>query len=93
MNDSLELMRKELLLLKTKDGEYVISSLIAADPSRLHTLLDYITAHTDKAVRNAKLEEARRIFFILWQDDGAPFKCDDPPRAMLEHLEQLENGK
>lgn len=38
----------------------------------------------------ARLEEAKEIFWMLWDEDGSPFQRDDPPTEMLAHIIELE---
>lgn len=47
-------LRNQLLTLKDKNGQYVISSLIASEPAKLHALIDFIHQAEDRLRRETE---------------------------------------
>ncbi len=44
-------------------------------------------------IKEAELREAKKIFSMLWDEDGAPFQRDDPPSEILRYIEKLEGSQ
>lgn len=58
-------LRQQLLTLKDENGQFVISSMIAAEPMKLHALIEFVTAYAAtverEADRKARIDEWKRL--------------------------------
>lgn len=72
----------------TKKDVLDIAEYLGCNGEELWSEMSKLLERQDKY---AKRMEARSFFHLLWDEDGAPFERDDPPREALKHLEEVEN--
>jgi hypothetical protein len=51
-----------------------------------------LQSYLDTKVLEGRIDEAKYIFALLWDEDGAPFQRDDPPREILDRISALKSN-
>lgn len=82
-----EELRHKLLTLKASDGSYVISSLIACDPAKLHALIEFIAIQNTALLKELLEKKKMYITELAWKhaasEDAVPIEVINSKLAAM----------